>query len=277
MLTLLERSIASADGRLTLLAPPGPLSAFFRNVDIDASRHGKLFREMQRLRGEVYLRDGAIERHELSAAGLHQTPEDDNSWHLLMLDEEGRLNSCIWYLEHDNSTAIDALRARNCWLARAPESRDTFRRAVEAELRQARSESLRFAESGGWAVAEGSRCSTEGLLLALGAFAMGNVSGGVRALATATARHCSSTILRRLGGSLLGAGGQAISSYYDPKYKCDMELLRFDSRSPNARYAEWVDYLHSELADARVICATSDKFARKIFFLGSVGDAEQRI
>jgi hypothetical protein len=253
MLTLLERSIASVEGRLTLLAPPGPLSATFRNVDIDAARHQQLFREMQRLRGDVYLRDGAIERHELSPEGLHQTPEDEKSWHLLMLGDDGRLNSCIWYMEHENSTAIDALRAGSCWLARHAKSRDVFRRAVEAELAQARSESIRFAESGGWAVAEGNRCSSEGLVLALGAFAMGNITGGVRALATATARHCSSTILRRLGGSLLAAGGQPIASYYDPKYKCDMELLRFDSRRPNPKYAGLIDNLCQKLSDVPVI------------------------
>ena len=90
--------------RLLMLAPPQALAnPHFENVDIDPGLHRHLVRSMQRLRGRVYLEDGAISERELSADGRHQTPEDDRSWHLLLLDAEQRLSDALPGLgaEHD--------------------------------------------------------------------------------------------------------------------------------------------------------------------------------
>jgi hypothetical protein len=77
--------------------------------------------------------------------------------------------------------------------------------------------------------------------------------GGALGLTTATVRHSSSTILRRLGGSLLEIGGSIVPPYYDPKYKCEMELLRFDSRKPSAKYAGLVELLGERLQNVSVV------------------------
>src|ERR671915_1050011 len=86
MLKLLERAINSLDDRLVLLAPNAPVPGIFQNIETDSRRHAQLVREMQTLRGSVYLQEGAIRRDELSAEGLHETAEDERSWHLLTLD-----------------------------------------------------------------------------------------------------------------------------------------------------------------------------------------------
>jgi len=253
MRKLLERTILSVDRRLVLLAPPGKLPSFFKRVEVDPAAHRRRVREMQALRGGVYLRDGAVQPQDLSADGLHQTPEDDQSWHVLMLNENQSLDSCIWYLEHENSVGLEDLRARHCPLALRSASRDTFRKAIETEIKLARQDGIKYAESGGWAVTERCRCSTEGLVLALAAFSLGNICGGVLALSTATSRHKSSEILRRMGGSLLSVDGEQIPSYFDPKYKCEMDLLRFDSRRPNRKYLGLVEMLRDKLAEVLVI------------------------
>src|SRR5438105_10330649 len=102
MLTrLLHRSVAAVNERLILLAPSrATLASTFENVDVDPSRHGKLIADMQRLRGSIYLRDGAIRPGQLTAGGRHKTPEDDSSWHLLMVDRVGGVDACAWYNEH---------------------------------------------------------------------------------------------------------------------------------------------------------------------------------
>ena len=83
---LLHRSIAAVESRLVLLTPPGvSIPSSFQNVEVDPDRHAELVGEMQRLRGRTYLQDGAVEPHQLTPDGLHQTPEDEKSWHLLML------------------------------------------------------------------------------------------------------------------------------------------------------------------------------------------------
>ena len=99
---LLERSVATIDQRLVLLAPSGAaVLPVFRNRATDAGRHRAFVLEMQQLRGGIYLRDGAVERRHLAPDGAHRTPEDERSWHLLMLNSEGRVSACAWYLRHE--------------------------------------------------------------------------------------------------------------------------------------------------------------------------------
>jgi hypothetical protein len=90
----------------------------------------------------------------------------------------------------------------------------------------------------------------------LAAFSLGRIAGGALGLTTATVRHASSTILRRLGGSNLEVNGKPIPSYYDERYGCEMELLRFDSRRPSSRFAAVIDRLAERLAYVPVIAAS---------------------
>jgi hypothetical protein len=256
MIQLLQRSIASVNHRMVLLAPPtSVIPDAFENVDFDRTRHADLMGDMQRLRGGVYLSDGALEPQQLTADGLHQTPEDGKSWHLLILDRAGKVSSCAWYMEHPATVAIERLRVHHSPLAAQPASRRALRTAVEADLAYARREGLGYAEVGGWAVSPASRCTSEGLILALTGYSLGRMLGGTLGMTTATVRHCSSTILRRLGGSDFIANGKTLPSYYDPRYKCQMELLRFDSRQPNRKYSSLVDMITVKLAEVLVVTA----------------------
>ena len=263
MLKLLERNITSIGERLVLLAPPAiNLPEYFKNVTIDPDRRRELVAEMQRLRGSIYLHDGALQREHLSPDGTHQTPEDQRSWHLLMLDKQQRVSSCVWYLEHDNTISADQLRVKNCPLGQQEGWHTRLWHAVESELARARKARLRYAEVGGWAVSKRSRCTSEGLLLALGAYSLGRVLGGALGITTATTRHSSSTILRRLGGSPLEVEGLHLPSYYDAKYACEMELLRFDSRRVDAKYVGLVDLLRDKLSHVSVIATGTAAAAR---------------
>jgi hypothetical protein len=263
MLGLVERSIASIERRLILLAPSGTITAPFGNVTSDGARHDALLSGMQRLRGAIYLEDGAIGLEHLTRDGRHRTPEDDASWHLLMVDREQRITSCVWYREHERNASIDQLRVRECPLRRDDTWRNVVTRAVEAQMAQARVESLRYVEVGGWAVSKQARGAVEGLILALGAYSLGRVFGGALGLTTATVRHCSSRILRRLGGANFEIDGTIVPPYYDPRYDCTMELLRFDSRRPSSRYARLVEALETKLDDVEVFVSTSAASQRR--------------
>jgi hypothetical protein len=255
MLKLLERNIASIERRLVLLAPPSSsIGPFFRNIHTDEAYHQALVHELQRLRGSIYLEDGALERQQLSSGGLHVTPEDEKSWHMLFLNGS-RVNACVWYLQHDCDVTLERLRVRNCPLMHVHPLRGTLERAIENELSRAQRAGLHYAEVGGWAVSPQSRCTSEGLLLALAAYSLGRIAGGALGMTTATVRHSSSTILRRIGGRPLEADGVTVPSYYDPKYGCDMELLRFDSREPSSKYAPFIAQIERRLADVRVIAS----------------------
>lgn len=256
MLGLLERNITAIEERLVLVAPPqSGVPAVFDKQRIDQRRRRRLMNQLQRLRGKVYLADGALRVNDLSFDGRHEIAEDEAAWHLVMLNARGRVSACVWFREYENSVSLEQLRVRNCPLRTDPFWGELVTDAVESELTRARRDALRYAEIGGWAVSKESRCTSEGLLLALGAYSLARLLGGAIGVTTATVRHCSSTILRRLGGSQLEAHGTSVPSYYDPQYDCTMELLRFDSRRPNPRYAGLVELLKAQLSRVSVIAA----------------------
>jgi hypothetical protein len=256
MLKLLERNIASVDERLVLLAPPqAVVPPQFRNVTYDYLSHRALVREMQRLRGSVYLEEGNVRFDQLTPEGLHETPEDARSWHLLMRDRGGRVSACAWYLEHENPASIDSLRVRNCPLARLGTWSDRLKGAVEAEIDKARRDRIRYAEVGGWAVSRDRRCTSEGLVLALAAYGLCRTLGGALGITTANVKHSSSSILRRLGGSYLEADGKMIPAYFDSRYNAEIEILRFDSRRPAKKYAGLIENLKHRLSDVAVFAS----------------------
>jgi len=254
MLTLFERDICSVSGRLVLLAPTdAELAPAFLQTAADSGRHRDLLHGAQRLRGASYLKDGAIHASQLTADGRLETPEDARAWHLLMLDNWKRVSACVWYLEHEMPASLKQLKVRNCPLTADTHWRGRFELAVHSELGRARRDGLRYVEIGGWAVEETSRRRSEGLVLALAAYSLGRLFGGALGLTTATVRHHSSAILRRLGGSCLEANGSPLPPYYDPRYNCQMELLRFDSRQPSFAYAGAIDLLKEQIVRSLVV------------------------
>jgi hypothetical protein len=253
LITRLDRTIASLDERLVLLAPPDvAISDQFTTCEFDLERHSALLESIQKFRGTIYRQDGAIRDEQLSE-GLHRTPEDHQSWHLVMMNRHGGVSACAWYREYENRVYFDRLRLKQCALANSERWRDAFWRAVEGEIRTAREHDLRYAEVGGWAVSPESRCTGEGLLLALATYGLGRIGGGVLGITTATIRHRSSNLLCRLGGRPLLVDDTVLPPYFDPHYDCMMEIIRFDSRTPNPRFRGLVELLHEKLLAIPVI------------------------
>jgi hypothetical protein len=254
LLNLLDRTIASIRERLVLLAPPDlAVPDQFSSCAFDLERHDALLHAAQRFRGAIYCEDGAITQEQLLPDGRHLTPEDDHSWHLLLISPDGSIGACAWYREYDTHVYFDRLRVRHSALAQSPEWRDVLWQAVESHIADARRQGLRYAELGGWAVAAERRSSIETLLLALATYGLSRVGGGALGITTATIRHRSSSILCRLGGQPLQTDEAVLPPYYDPQYDCMMEILRFDSREPNPRYGSLVEMLHGKLLETPVI------------------------
>jgi len=241
--------------RLLLLAPPHvSVSPAFRNQQYDPLRHAELLAEMQRLRGAVYMEDGAIGRHELSADGRHRLEIDSDSWHLLAMDHAGTVTGCMRYRELDNSAGVHDLWIRHSALAASPFWGREFLSAVEAQICQARHRHVSYVEAGGWAIAPERRCTIQALRLVLATFGLGELLGGCIGITTATVKHCSSTILRRIGGSSLESPAGYLPPYYDPAFNCDMEVLWFDSARPTPKYLPMLNQLRREMSDIPVVC-----------------------
>lgn len=262
MLTLLERNIKAIEQRLVLLAPAAqPAPDEFRHVSVDSRRYRKLLHGLQRLRGQIYLQDGAIQPSELSRNGRHRMPQDGHSWHLVMLNATGQVSGCIWYREHGSDVSMNDLRVRTCPLITDEDWHPRLTRAIEAEMARATAESVRYAEVGGWAVSAQAQCPAEGFLLALGAYSLSRLLGHGIGLTTATYRHSSAAILCRLGLSRFVVDGEPLPVYYDPKYRCEMELLHFDSRVSSPRYECAIELLKQRLRQTVVVSATAPEMA----------------
>jgi len=208
---------------------------------------------MQKLRGSVYLEDGAITADELSD-GRHQVPSDRRSWHLLLLDGAGEVCGCIRYLLHSGETDFSQLIASETPLANCSTWRKVLHSAVKAELELSKALDVPFIEVGGWAIKEELRKTVEALRMVLAVYAFSRELGGAIGFTTATIRHSSSSILRRIGGLSLEASGAKIPPYEDPQYRCRMEMLRFYSWAPNGRYGVWIRELGKALRSVPVIC-----------------------
>ena len=240
---------------MVLLAPAEP-PAGWSQVVADSVLRETLLEGVQKLRGRVYLRDGAVRPEQLTEDGRHAQDADKAAWHVVTLDECGSVVACARYLAYDRSVSYQDLIVARSALAACPINGQALREAVETELALAPSRGCTFVELGGWALSEKLWCTSEAIRIVIASYGLGRVLGGAIGLSTVTTRHHSSSILRRFGGRTLEspADGRALPVYYDPQYRCEMEILRFDSWNPNPRYAKWVEESRVALSATPVIC-----------------------
>ena len=255
-MTLLQRFGDHNHDDLVLLAPAGCLvpGSFTRRYD-DPDRHARWLSEAQRVRGSIYLADGAVLASQLTPDGRHVQRTDYDSWHLLAVDGNGEVQGCARYRHLTGNVGFDDLGVRESWLARCDEWGVSLKAAVESEIVRAKQRGAAFSEVGGWAIVPEKRCTTEALRIAMATYSLARILGGCVGISTATERHHSSSILRRIGGRSLEYGGTELPSYYDPQYRCQMEVLRFDSSSPDASCSQWVEQLSNRLAEVPVVAA----------------------
>jgi hypothetical protein len=253
------RFIPGRNGRLrrrfVLLAPRFSHPNCFSDSTVDGALHQRLLVETQKLRGQIALEESAIEPWQLSSDGRHVQPADDNSWHLLTLDEHGHVAACTRYLPHPNTVSFHELTVSRSALATSANWGKEFRQAIEADLALARKRRWSYVEMGGWVISEKLRCTTEAVRMVLTAYGLAQLFGGALGISTVTTRRGSSSILRRIGGESVLSRGIEMPSYYEPQHKCEMEILRFDSSRPNPRYRPWVDDCRSYIEKAPVIFA----------------------
>jgi len=239
-----------------LLPPVGArIPGAFQAVERNDQLHALLLASAQRFRGEIYLQDGAVGPHQLTPDGRHHLPVDELSWHLLTLDENGETCACLRLHQEPSPRSFDKLPVSRSALTQCPTWGNKLGQAVESEVTAASKQHLLFGDVGGWAIAHSRRRTLEPLRVILAGYSLMQLLGGVLGIATATCKHGSAQILRRLGLQPLHAEGETIPSYYDPHFNSEMEVLSFDSRRPNPKYREWVAELTAHLIHAPVIWA----------------------
>ena len=245
--------------QLVLLAPtPDVFPAGFQKVAVNPVQHSALMGQMQRLRGAVYLADGAIRPSELDADGRQVMRSDSDSFHVLALNGDRRVVGCVRFLPHQADVEFTQLSVSRSPLAKDVAFGAALRQAVKDQLESARSRGFLYVEVGGWALDASIRHSTEAVRMALLNFSLGLALGGAVGICTATMRNHSADILRRIGGRPLSCGGHPIPKYFDSRYGCEIEVITFDSDLILPRHAARIEQLRCELDRTQVLCNQSN-------------------
>jgi hypothetical protein len=217
---------------------------------------------LQRLRGRLYYEDQAISSESLDSDGRFRMCGDEEAWHLVLTDCNGEVIGCARYLVYPPTVPYKFLRISHSALGKDPNWSAQLRTAVEADLQLARQRRSLYVELGGWALAEKWRKTRAALEMVAGSYALCRLWGGALGSCTATIRHGSASILRRLGGSKLMFDGKALPAYFDPRFGCVMDLLRFDDLTPDPRILPMIEAMESQLADTQVVTARFERDRR---------------
>jgi hypothetical protein len=224
---------------------------------LNTREHSEQLVDVQRLRGRVYQEYAPIAATFLPDGRHCPGRLDDEGWHITMHDGESVVG-CARYRIIEN---FNQLICSESALAQSPVTGPIFRAAFERSLAEARRRGVHYGEASAWALNPEVRCSTTAVNIALMSFALADWLGGGMGLTTASTRHHASLILRRLGGSPLAG----FAPYYEPSFDCTIELLEFDIRHLEPRYAVKLEELKAELRRTPIYCPAEDGFAHEYF------------
>ena len=220
------------------LLPPRDLAA------LDDDAYDAKLAAVQRLRGRVYLADGAIPASALDATGRHRSDVDPLSWHVLAERRDGSLCGCIRTTVHSTVEELESGPLFRLLNRTAPDVRAAHLAAIHAAIDV--SGDHRSFEVGGWATDENERRSLLPVYLALSCWSMIRLQGLTVAFAATTDRHGSSSMLVRLGMFPVRHDERPLTPFHDSAYGCWMQILQATDQ-PAPAYDDVVCRLEEQL------------------------------
>jgi hypothetical protein len=188
----------------------------------------ELRKDIQKLRGRVYIQDGAISADELDEAGRHLFCGENTRWYVAVVEmNSGTLLAANGYSAHfQPAKALHGTHVRHI-LERAPvEQAQALIREYESVVKNCLQLGHGFGEGAGWIASPGIQALNSGILAALAGPALFNCIGVRVSMCVATQRHSANAILKRIGMRPL-LGDVTSSVFDDPTYGCRMEALAF--------------------------------------------------
>jgi hypothetical protein len=211
------------------------------------AEHRAAISEVQRFRGRVYVADGAIPASALDEEGRHYQEFDFENYHLCLRNSQGDIGGCFRLSFYRPAANVEDLKLYEL-IERMPlDLAQNSHAALRALVVSSRAEGVHIVEAGGWGLDEELRQSRAAMLPPLAGWALCQIMGDALVAASATTRHHSSTILKRIGGFPLMNDGKELPPFMDDYHGCEMELVGFDSRKPHPKYEKLVAELKSFL------------------------------
>jgi predicted GNAT family N-acyltransferase len=236
------------------------------DIILASSAHSQLLFQIQRFRGRIAVEERAASPHQLTWDRRHIQAIDYQSWHVVGTDMDGQVVACARLRRHRAEVSVDDLSAKGGPLAKCEEYRSLLENSLKSTIASAKSSGMGVCEVGGWAVDHQWRGSAVPTTSALLIFALARRLGHCIGIATATRKSKSASILRRLGCSSFVSEGIELPPYYDSRYRCVMELLRFDSNIYALRYAKLIARAEKQLDGISVVSPVTSASAALIIF-----------
>lgn len=245
-----------------LLAPAGAPVEAFANVTRDATAHEAMLHRVQRLRGEVYVDDGAAPEQLLDASGRHVAADDPLRWHIVLLDPEDAPIACVSLRLHMADARPEEVTVYE--LAHLADD-DTFaprlHRALGDVIDLARSEQVHFGEAGGMAVSTRVQHVGLGLVMSLAGWSLCRVVGHHIGVSGAGVRNGISSIHQRSGAWRLHDHEEALPQVLHPVFQDPIEVLGFDTRKPSDKCQPRLAALAEHLPECMVLADVVDNTA----------------
>src|SRR5580704_370825 len=124
-------------GRGIVLLAPASYEAGPFHHRVDRTSYDRLLANAQRLRGKIYVRDGAISPALLTDDGRHRQEADRESWHLLIVNEDSSVKGCVRYCVHSNNFVFSDLEVSRSSVFVSKSMEPTVRRAIQRDIDQA--------------------------------------------------------------------------------------------------------------------------------------------
>jgi hypothetical protein len=238
----------------------------FSNVQENNRLHATLLREVQRLRGRVYVRDGAIPPSSLDSQGRHVSPHDNTAWHIVLREESGRVLGSIrvtLYCHADGPIPLDSLHVARL-LERCPaSSRPDYLVALTDFIGKSRQAMPCFFEAAGLVVAPEVRSPSVTPVIMASICSLSLAFGGAWGTGAATNRHNTAAMWKRYGGFPLPYGAGTLRPYYDDYHGCEMEILGFSTDRLHPVLAPTVSDIETALRSIPVITSSSTEHIAK--------------
>jgi hypothetical protein len=204
------------------------------------AEHCDAISEVQRFRGRVYFADSAIPASALDEKGRHSQDFDFENYHLCLRKLDGRIVACLRMRLHERAAEVRDLWLHDLITRMHPELTESCYAALNSLFELSKRDNVRIGEVGGWAVDAEFRNQRVSTLLPIAGWSLYQLIGDALVVASATTRHHSSAILKRIGGFALMLEDEQLPSFMDDFHGCEMELLGFDSRRPDPKYKKLV-------------------------------------
>jgi hypothetical protein len=191
---------------------------------------------IQRLRGSVYVADGALPPSFIEPDGRHRSALDEISYHLTLWN--GKVEGCLRCTLYPSDYPVEKYKVFELIRRMPIEQAALYGHSLKKYLAEWECKGFKVGETGGLAINETFRMNAVSMAIPLAGWSLARIKKRQVWIASATERNRSAEILCRLGGWRLKHDGMELPAFFDAAYGCKMEFIGFDSDTLNPKFEE---------------------------------------